>query len=76
MDPSNYDFYTSDKELGEERGHIGSLDLAYLFSDRRAAGPKTQLDGRVMVLYYQYPGFPLISSRASVFAELGLRFDF
>jgi hypothetical protein len=75
MPTSNYDFYTSDKELGDETGHLGSLALGYLLQDRRAGGSNTVLDARVDVLHYDYPGFELLPSRTSVFAEVGVRFE-
>jgi hypothetical protein len=69
MPTDHYDFFTSDKELGDETGHVGSLDLGY------RVAPKAVIDARVDVLYYQYPGFVLLPSRTSVFAEAGLRID-
>jgi hypothetical protein len=64
----SYTFYTADKELGDEVGHLGNLDAAYLFDDERGA-----LDLRLEVFHYSYPGFPLIESRWSAFVEAGLR---
>jgi hypothetical protein len=71
-----YTYYTSDKELGQEQGHIGSLDLAYIVRDWPGNGDRTLLDARAEVLYYSYPGFPLIGSRTSGFLEAGIRVEF
>lgn len=70
QDPSMYTYYTSDKELGDEHGHVGSVAL------RWAPGKKLQLDARLDLLHYTYPGFLLIGARNSVLAEAGLRIDF
>ncbi len=76
-DPSMYTYYTADKELGEQRGHMGSVDVTYLIGDRLApTGFKAQIDARVDVLYYDYVGFVLLPTRSSIFGELGLRMDF
>jgi Protein of unknown function (DUF3570) len=75
-DPSTYAHYASDKELGDERGHIGSADASYAFRDFPSNGMKTWLDLQLNLLYYDYPGFTLLPSRTSVFGELGLRVGF
>jgi hypothetical protein len=74
--PENYVHYTSDKELGDERGHIVDADASYAFRDFPSKGMKTWLDLQVDVLHYAYPGFTLLPSRTSVFGELGLRLGF
>ena len=76
MAPSSYDHYTSDKELGDERGHIGSADLSYGIRDFPSTGQRTWLDLQVDVLYYQYPGFSLLPSRTSFFGAIGARIGF
>jgi hypothetical protein len=74
--PESYIAYTSDKELGAERGHIGSADLTRVLKDWPSAGRASAVDLQVDVLHYDYPGFILLSSRSSLFIELGLRLDF
>jgi hypothetical protein len=71
-----YTYYTSDKELGRERGHMGTLDAAYLIHDWPTRGRTSQLDALVDVMHYAYPGFTLLPTRDSVFAQIGLRLDF
>ena len=74
--PDSYTYYTSDKELGAERGHTGSVDVGYVAKDWPAGGMTTQIDLMVDALHYDYPGFALLPSRDSVFAQIGLRFVF
>jgi uncharacterized protein DUF3570 len=76
MAPESYTYYTSDKELGAERGHIGSLDLGLALRDWPSEGRASAIDLQLDVLRYDYPGFALLPSRTSVFVELGLRLDF
>ena len=76
MAPENYKNWTSDKELGDERGHIVTADASYGFHDFPSVGVKTWLDLQVNVLHYSYPGFTLLPSRTSLFAQLGLRLGF
>ncbi len=76
MAPASYKNWTSDKELGDERGHIVTLDASYGFHDFPSAGQKTWLDLQVDVFQYSYPGFTLLPSRTSLFAQLGLRLGF
>ena len=74
--PAMYTYFTSDKELGDELGHVVQLDLAVALSD--VSGPTDtrvwltlQLDG----VHYDYPGFALLPSRDSVFASFGLSWE-
>ena len=76
QDPSTYTYYTSDKELGEVRGHSVTFDFAHQVWKRASDGVDGIIDLKVDALYYTYPGFPLLSSRESLFAQLGLRLDF
>jgi hypothetical protein len=75
-DPSTYANYTSDKELGSQIGHLGSLDLATVVRD--ADSPS---DNRMLlfihadVFRYTYPGFELLPSRVSEFLEFGLSWE-
>lgn len=75
--PSNmYTYYTSDKELGRQVGHIGNFDLAtVLMSPSQPGDTRLLLDGRVVVLHYDYPGFLLLPSRTSYFIEAGLTWE-
>ena len=73
---SAYTFYTSDKELGRVLGHVLSLDVSTVLREPTQTGDtRLLLDARVVGLYYSYPGFILLPSRASVFAELGLTWE-
>lgn len=76
QDPSAYTYYTSDKELGEVRGHSVTFDFAHNVWKRASDGVDGVIDLKVDALYYTYPGFSLLASRESVFAQLGLRLDF
>jgi hypothetical protein len=73
--PSSYAYYSSDKELGREVGHIVDLDVAGVLRDAEPGGTRILFDARVVGLYYRYPGFVLLTSRASVFAEIGLTWE-
>jgi len=74
--PEAYQHYTSDKELGRERGHSASVDGGYSFWRRPGGRLGALVDVKVEYLYYAYPGFALLSDRSSVFGEIGLRLDF
>jgi hypothetical protein len=76
MDPSSYAYYTSDKELGEERGHAGSAEVSWFIARREHGRVGVAIDLRVDALYYQYPDFALLPSRTSAFGEAGLRVQF
>ncbi len=76
MDPSMYTYYTSDKELGDQYGHLGSFDIQYVLSD--SDGPndrKLLLDLQLDAVHYTYPGFTLLPSRDSVFVSAGLSWE-
>jgi len=74
--PSAYTYYTSDKELGDQVGHIVRFDFAHVVMD--ADGPN---DNRLLftfqldLMHYSYPGFLLLSSRDSVFGSIGLSWE-
>ena len=76
QEPTMYEYYTSDKELGEERGHLGSFDLGYIVKNWPSAGRSLQFDAQLNFFRYRYPGFVLLEARGSVFADVGLRLDF
>jgi hypothetical protein len=75
-DPSTYSYYTSDKELGRETGHLVGGEIAAQVSD-----PDGPNDSRMLlylhtdVFRYAYPGFVLLPSRTSAFVELGLSWE-
>ena len=76
MDPSAYTYYTSDKELGSELGHVGTIDVATVLVP--ASNPndtRMMLDARLDVMRYSYPGFPLLASRLGALFELGLSWE-
>ena len=76
MDPATYSYWTSDKELGQEIGHLGDVSFQKVLSD--AEGPN---DRRVLLFLhadafrYAYPDFAFLSSRTSVFLEAGLTWE-
>ncbi|HEX8954444.1 MAG TPA: DUF3570 domain-containing protein, partial [Polyangia bacterium] len=73
MAPASYAYYTSDKELSHELGHIASLGISRVIKQPRYAGDtRVLLDVSAHVLYYAYPDFVLLPSRTSGFVELGL----
>lgn len=71
--PAMYSYYTSDKELGDQRGHLVRLDASRVLLD--ADDPN---DGHLSLTFqldlagYQYPGFSLLPSRDSAFVSIGL----
>jgi hypothetical protein len=74
--PDMYTYYTSDKELGRERGHLLRLDLARQISS--ADGPndnRMMLGFQIDATHYSYPGFLFLRSRDSVFASIGLSWE-
>jgi hypothetical protein len=75
-DPSTYTYFTSDKELSPERGHISHLDVSRVLRQPRYVGdPRILIDLHFVGLYYQYTDFVLLGSRWSVFADLGVTWE-
>lgn len=76
MAPDQYTYYTSDKELSREIGHIASLGLSRVLKQPHYAGDThVLLDVSGHFLYYEYPDFVLLPSRMSGFVELGLTWE-
>lgn len=76
MASNAYTYYTSDKELSRELGHVANLGLSRVLKQARYAGDtRVLLDASVNVLYYAYPDFVLLPSRTSGFVELGLTWE-
>jgi len=76
MDPSTYTYYTSDKELGSENGHLVRVDLSKVVIDAESSSDtKMLLDLEVDAVHYNYPGFVLLPSRDSVFVMAGIRWE-
>ncbi|MBL0220814.1 MAG: DUF3570 domain-containing protein [Myxococcales bacterium] len=74
--PAMYSYYTSDKELGDQRGHLGRLDLSrVLFEADDPNDGRMLLNLQLDVARYQYPGFTLLPSRDSVFVGVGLSWE-
>ncbi len=74
--PSNYSYFTSDKELGRETGHVAHLDVSrVLLPSRRPGGASLLFDGRLTGMYYTYPDFVLLGSRAGIFLDLGFTWE-
>jgi hypothetical protein len=76
MDPSSYTYYTSDKELGREVGHLGHVEIATKVAPPR--GPNDthlMLNLQLNVVRYEYPGFVLLPQRDSVFGLIGLSLE-
>jgi hypothetical protein len=76
LDPSAYRYYTSDKELGEERGHSGVAEVGWTAWRSSSGQSSWTLDARVEAIYYTYPDFALLASRTSGVGELGMRIHF
>jgi hypothetical protein len=75
-DPSTYTYYTSNKELGDERGHLGSIGVSLVLHEPSEPGARRLLlDARVDAFHYAYPGYGLLPERSSLFANLGLTFE-
>ena len=76
MASDQYAYYTSDKELSREVGHVASLGISRVLKQPHYGG-----DTRVLIdvsgnfLYYEYPDFVLLPSRMSGFVELGLTWE-
>jgi len=76
LSPDHYAYYTSDKELSQELGHVVNLGLARVVRPPHYAGDtRVILDGALHVLYYTYPDFVLLKSRAAGFLELGISWE-
>jgi hypothetical protein len=74
--PTMYTYYSSDKELGREVGHMANLDATTVVAQPSRPGESgLLLDGRVAVLHYSYPGFLLLAARTSYFFEVGLTWE-
>ena len=74
--PTSYTYYTSDKELSHELGHVANLGISRVLKQAHYAGDtRVLLDVSANVLYYSYPDFVLLSSRTSGFVELGLTWE-
>lgn len=74
--PAMYPHYTSDKELGDQQGHLATFGFSVVLSE--PDGPnqtRLLLDTRVDAFRYVYPGFTLLPSRSSVFASIGLTWE-
>jgi len=73
---SSYTYFTSDKELSHELGHVANLGVSrVLRQPSRPGGVPLRLDVTASVLYYDYPDFVLLKSRVSGFVELGLTWE-
>jgi hypothetical protein len=76
LDPSAYRYYTSDKELGEERGHSGVAELGWTAWRSTNGQSSLTLDVRAEAVFYSYPDFALLASRTSGIGEVGMRLHF
>jgi len=76
MDPSMYAYYTSDKELGDQYGHLGSVDFSLVLSEPQAPNQRrVLLNLELDAVHYRYPGFTLLPSRDSLFASAGISWE-
>jgi len=74
--PSMYTYYSSDKELGDQRGHLVRLDLSRVLIDAKTPNDaRLLLNLQVDLAHYDYPGFTLQPSRDSVFTSIGLSWE-
>ena len=75
-DPSMYAYYTSDKELGSQVGHLVDAQLTTAITDHdRPNDTRTMLFLRTTVFRYSYPGFEFLRDRSSAFFEAGLLWE-
>ena len=76
MDPAMYTYYTSDKELGSQVGHLVDAQITTALSDHESSNDtRTMLFIRATVFRYSYPGFELLHDRSSAFFEAGLLWE-
>ncbi len=76
QDPSMYAYYTSDKELGSQVGHLVDAQLTTALTDHESTNDtRTMLFLRATVFRYSYPGFVLLHDRSSAFFEAGLLWE-
>lgn len=76
MDPSAYTYFSSDKDLGDERGHLVRLSAGYVLLDSASmTDSRLLLDFQLELAHYDYPGFTLLPSRDSLFALIGLSLE-
>jgi hypothetical protein len=76
QDPSMYAYYTSDKELGSQVGHVVDAQLTTaITAHERTNDTRTMLFIRATVFRYAYPGFELLQNRSSAFFEAGLLWE-
>jgi hypothetical protein len=75
--PAMYEYYTSDKELGRQIGHLGHVNLAIvLIEPDTLGGSRMLLNLQVAAMHYAYTGFMLLPSRDSVFSSAGVSWEF
>lgn len=75
MAPDAYAYYTSDKELGHESGHLARLDLARALTAPVVNDTHVMLTLQLDYVHYDYAGFLLLPSRDSYFGLLGLSIE-
>jgi Protein of unknown function (DUF3570) len=74
--PENYAWYTSDKELSREYGHIAGLGISRVLKQPARPGAVPLLfDLTATYMHYDYPQFVLLKARDSGFVELGLTWE-
>jgi hypothetical protein len=74
--PQMYTYYTSDKELGDERGHLLRFNVSYVLSPSNGPNDnRMTLDLQIDAAHYTYPGFSLLGSRDSIFGTIGLSWE-
>jgi hypothetical protein len=73
---TSYAYYTSDKELSREFGHVGSLGISRVLKQpTRPGAVPLLLDLTGTYIHYDYPDFALLKSRDSGFVELGITWE-
>ncbi|HWE31288.1 MAG TPA: DUF3570 domain-containing protein [Polyangia bacterium] len=73
---TSYTYFTSDKELSHELGHIASIGVSrVLHQPSRPGAVPLLLDVTASFLHYDYPDFVLLKSRMSGFVEIGLTWE-
>jgi hypothetical protein len=75
-DPSTYTYFTSDKDLGEVIGHLGSVSWTRVLKEPDDfEQPRLLLDLRLDLFRYRYVDYLLMPSRTSAFVQIGLTWE-
>lgn len=73
LDPAAYSHFSSDKELGDMRGH--ELGIGVRFARGKNEPDTRSIDASLHFARYDYPGFALLDARSALIFDLGGTFD-